>query len=141
MSFYFCRMKEKTSKIILIVEAAENQAASLREWILASSLVPVFVSNGVEALLWLGKGNIPDLIIADAGIGPMNAETFIRTIKSSGFFQEVPVLAVGFPEHHPMLAAMRQAGAYDHAFLPIDPQSMNERVNRILPHLNLAQAE
>jgi CheY-like chemotaxis protein len=133
MLLYLCIAVEKKEKLILIVESAENQSSSLREWVFASSFSPVFVANGVEALLWLGKGNIPDLIIVDAGMGPMNAETFIRTIQSSGFFQEIPVFAVGLPEHHPMLAAMRQAGARDHAFLPLDSAAINQRLTQVWP--------
>ena len=131
-------------KVVLIVERDGRKDASLHEWALASSIVPVFVSSGVEALLWLGKGNIPDLILADAGMEPMAGPDFIRTIRSSGFFQEVPVIAFGLPEFHPLLAAMRQAGAGDHVFLPVIPEVMTERIDRFFSgrfhsHLPVAQ--
>lgn len=123
-------MEYSAKKVVLIIERDGMEDASLREWALASSIIPVFVSNGVEALLWLGKGNIPDLILADAGMVPMPGPDFIRTIRSSGFFQEIPVIAFGLPEFHPSLAAMRQSGAVDHVFLPLEAQAMSQRLER-----------
>lgn len=136
-------MEYSAKKVVLIIER-DSREDSLRQWTLASEIIPVFVSSGVEALLWLGKGNIPDLILADAGMEPMPGPEFIRTIRSSGFFQEIPVIAFGLPEFHPSLAAMRQAGAVDHVFLPLVPEAMSQRIGsffqgRLRNHLPVMQ--
>ena len=126
-------MKTSQEITVLIIEKGENSALEIRSWVFRNPVIPVFVSSGIEALIWLGKGNIPDLILADADMQPVDGPEFIRTLKSSGFFQEIPVVAFGYPEHHPVLASMRQAGASDHVFLPADSDSLQ---NRFAPLLN-----
>ena len=110
-------MQAKVDKLILIIENETSEASSVKKWSLTEGVIPVFVASGVEALLWLGKGNIPDMILADAAMDKMPGEEFIRTIRRSGFFQEIPVLVFGNIEHHLTMVAMRQAGAGDHIFL------------------------
>ena len=117
---------------VLIVEKELNSASDIRDWAFRNPVLPVFVSSGLDALIWLGKGNIPDLIMVDSGIEPMDGPDFIKTIKASGFFQDIPVLAFGYPENHPMLANMRQAGAGEHIFLPIKADFINERLKGFL---------
>jgi len=70
--------------------------------------------------------------MVDSGIEPMDGPDFIKTIKASGFFQDIRVLAFGYPENHPMLANMRQAGAGEHIFLPIKADFINERLKSFL---------
>lgn len=115
--------------LILIVEKEENSSGLIRDWVFRNPVSSVFVASGVDALLWLGRGNLPDLILADAGMKSMDGPEFIRTLKSSGFFQEIPVLAYGNPEEHPMLAGMRQAGAMGHIFLPDDASGLDQRLS------------
>lgn len=112
---------------VLIIEKEQNSVSEIRDWAFRNPVIPVFVSSGIEALLWLGKGNIPDFILADAQMQSMAGPEFIRTLKSSGFFQEIPVVAFGYPEHHPVLASMRQAGASGHLFLPTDAEALKQR--------------
>ena len=118
--------------LVLIIEKEENSASAIRDWAFRNPVVSVFVSSGVDGLIWLGKGNIPDVILADAEMYPMEGPEFIRTLKSSGFFQEIPVIAFGNPELHPVLASMRQAGAAEHIFLPADPSSLHQRLEHFL---------
>lgn len=126
--------------LILIIEKEDSIHSSVRSWAMQSSVIPVFVSSGVEALLWLGKGNIPDLILADASMEKMSGQEFVETIRSSGFFQDIPVVVFGYPEFHLSLASMRQAGACDHVFLPAEPEFLHERVFRNLKIRTSAQA-
>jgi CheY-like chemotaxis protein len=123
-------MQAKVDKLILIIENETSEASSVKKWSLTEGVIPVFVASGVEALLWLGKGNIPDMILADAAMDKMPGEEFIRTIRRSGFFQEIPVLVFGNTENHLTMVAMRQAGAGDHIFLPAEPAFIHERVLR-----------
>ena len=121
-----------TDKLILIVENEANPALSVRDWAYGSSITPVFVSSGLEALLWLGKGNLPDAILADAGMEQLNGVDFVKTLAQSGFFHEIPVLVFGPPQFHPVLAGMRQAGAKDHVFLPVDGEELSIRLSGLL---------
>jgi CheY-like chemotaxis protein len=70
---------------VLIVEKELNSASDIRDWAFRNPVIPVFVGSGLEALIWLGKGNIPDLIMVDSGIEPMEGPDFIKTIKGIGY--------------------------------------------------------
>jgi CheY-like chemotaxis protein len=118
---------------VLIIEKEVNSAQTLRDWVFRNPVVPVFVSSGIEALLWLGKGNIPDLILADAEMQePVSGSEFIRTLKASGFFHEIPIVVFGNPDRHPEMAMMRQAGAAEHIFLSVEPQVLYKRLETLI---------
>jgi CheY-like chemotaxis protein len=118
--------------MILIIEREENSSSEIRHWALQHTSAPVFVANAVEALLWLGKGNLPRLILAEAAMQPIAGPEFVRTLKSSGFFQDIPVVVFGNPEQHPLMAEMRQAGASDHVFLPVNVDFLQKRFDSYL---------
>lgn len=52
------------------------------------------VNDGFEALAWMGKGNIPDLILLDMDLPKIDGATFLSNIKSSGFFKNIPVILI-----------------------------------------------
>jgi len=52
------------------------------------------VNDGFEALAWMGKGNIPDLILLDLNLPRIDGHTFLTNIKSSGFFKNIPVILI-----------------------------------------------
>jgi CheY-like chemotaxis protein len=120
-------MNTSQELLVLIIEKEANSADGIRDWVFRNPVIPVFVSTAVEALLWLGKGNIPHLILADADMKSMAGSEFVRTLKSSGFFHDIPVVVFGYPEQHPLMAEMRQAGAADHVFLPIEQEDLKAR--------------
>ena len=54
--------------------------------------------NGFEALLWLGNGNIPDFIILDLDMPRMGGLEFLKNIRGSGFYRNIPVIVVSGEE-------------------------------------------
>ena len=45
--------------------------------------------NGKEALAYLQKGDLPDLIICDLQMPEINGYDFTKQIRSSGFFDDI----------------------------------------------------
>lgn len=119
-------------KMILIIEKEANSAPEIRDWAFRTPVIPVFVSTAVEALIWLGKGNLPNLILAEAGMQQMNGPDFVRTLQASGFFHDIPVIVFGSADQHPLMAEMRQAGAVDHVFLPAEADALKKRFEYFL---------
>jgi len=118
-------------KQILIVENGAKPGSDIRDWAFRNPVVPVFMGNGIEALLWLGKGNIPDIIFAEVEMGLTPGVQFIQYLKASGFFNEIPIIAFGNPDKHEGLAAMMQAGADDYLVRPILSEDIGNCVNKI----------
>jgi two-component system chemotaxis response regulator CheY len=49
-------------------------------------------SDGLEAMLWLSKGNFPDLIILDREMPNLGGKKFLRGLRGSGMYKDIPVL-------------------------------------------------
>jgi len=125
-------MGTSQEKVVLIIEKEANSAPEIRNWAFGNPVVPVLVTSAVEALIWLGKGNLPTLILADAEMKQMDGPDFVRTLQSSGFFHDIPVIVFGTPDQHLMMAEMRQAGAVDHVFLPAEADALQKRIEHFL---------
>lgn len=120
--------------VVAIVENGSIPGPEFRQWSETNDTNLVFLGSGIEALLWLGKGNIPDLILAEADMGFMPGEQFIQNLKRNGFFRDIPVVAFGNPSSHPRLAEMMQAGADDVLIRPFGCEEITDMMGRFLSH-------
>jgi CheY-like chemotaxis protein len=78
-------------KKILIVDD-EVSVLRLLEFILKDEYLPVIKQSGIDALSSLNNGEIPDLIISDMEMPFFNGVDFIRSLKTSGYFRNIPVI-------------------------------------------------
>ena len=88
-------------KKILLVED-EPIIHRLLHFILSKEFDVQSTSNGYEAFLWLERQAIPDLIIMDWMMPHMDGQTFLKCIKVSGLYGDIPVIILssleGLPE-------------------------------------------
>jgi CheY-like chemotaxis protein len=119
-------------KQILLIEKSSRPNLEIREWASKFDFQLVLMGNGIEALLWLGKGNIPDFIFAEEEMGLMPGHQFIQYLKASGFFNDIPIIAIGNPARHEQLASMMQSGALDYVIRPISSELLAQKLNRLL---------
>ena len=84
-------------KKILLVDD-EIAILKLLEFILKKDYELVIKNNGFDALTWLDNGNIPDLIISDMEMPYFNGADFVRSLKVSGYFRNVPVIVLSGSE-------------------------------------------
>jgi CheY-like chemotaxis protein len=64
-------------------------------WLIAQILKDFEVvckSDGLEAMLWLSKGNHPDLIILDREMPNLGGVKFLRALRGSGIYKDIPVM-------------------------------------------------
>lgn len=123
---------------VLVIENRARPNRLLHLFTKSKSWQKIVKSNGIEALMWLGKGNIPSLILADADMGGIQGKQFVGYLKANGFFQDIPVVAMGEPHQREDLASMMQAGADDYLVKPISMEQLDARVSRLLVHENVA---
>jgi DNA-binding response OmpR family regulator len=91
--------------------------------------------NGKEALEWMQQGVIPDVIIADVNMPEINGLEFIRQIRSSGFFKDVPLIMLSGNEGSSDKIKCLKAGADDYLIKPLNPEELEARIDNIFRRL------
>lgn len=54
----------------------------------------ICMPDGLEAMLWLFKGNKPDLIILDREMPNLGGDKFLRALRGSGLYKDIPVMVL-----------------------------------------------
>ncbi|TCC93962.1 response regulator [Pedobacter frigiditerrae] len=78
-------------KSILLIDD-EVTVLKLLEFILKENYTLEIKNNGLEAISWMDDGNMPDLIISDLEMPYVNGLDFVRSIKTSGYYREIPII-------------------------------------------------
>jgi DNA-binding response OmpR family regulator len=86
--------------------------------------------NGLDAMLWLGQGHLPDVILADVAMPRLSGVEFINNLKASGFFCDVPVLVLTDEDKTEMTIQCMNAGATDYIFKPFTPSELLDKVSK-----------
>ena len=88
--------------------------------------------DGMEGLAWLSAGNLPDLIMLDMQMPRLNGLDFLRQLRASGFFSEIPVLLISGNDNATENAHAFDLGIVDFIRKPFNPVSLQEKVTAIL---------
>jgi len=92
----------------------------------------VTMSNGKEALYWMQSGNIPDLIICDIEMPIMDGFEFIKKVRSSSFFDDIPLIMLSGKEESKDKIKCFEMGADDYIIKPFNPKELIARIKRRL---------
>ena len=95
----------------------------------------IHLKNGREALDWLYAGNMPEAIVADLNMPLLNGFEFLKTMRSSAFYKNVPVIILSSDETSAMRIACFEAGADDYLIKPFNPRELELRIERIIKWL------
>ena len=91
-------------------------------------------NDGMSAMYWLAKGNLPDLIITDLDMPNINGEDFVINLKNSGFFNEVPFIVItGYSGKEQRLKCM-SLGVHDYFEKPFNPKDLLFSAEVVLKH-------
>jgi DNA-binding response OmpR family regulator len=88
--------------------------------------------DGIEGLAWLSAGNMPDLIMLDMQMPRLNGLEFLRQLRSTGFFAQIPVLLISGNDDATENAEVFNLGIVDFIPKPFNPVSLREKVMAIL---------
>src|SRR5258706_4489401 len=78
-------------KRILIVDD-DLSILKLLNFIISKDYDIVVRNNGIDAFSWLEDGNIPELIISDLQMRYFDGQSFIKKVKISGLFRDIPII-------------------------------------------------
>jgi two-component system, chemotaxis family, chemotaxis protein CheY len=94
--------------------------------------------DGIEGLAWLSAGNMPDLIMLDMQMPRLNGLQFLRQLRSTGFFAQIPVLLISGNDDAVENAEVFNLGIVDFIPKPFNPVTLREKVTAILEKQPLA---
>ena len=84
-----------TRKTILIIDD-DNSTRLLLGFLLKQHYIVATKKDGIEAMLWLNEGNMPDLILLDMSMPRLSGYNFLQNLRKSGFFKDIPFLLFTF---------------------------------------------
>ncbi len=122
---------------ILIIDD-EQTIRLLLENFLSKNYDVVAKKDGEEALEWL-EGHLPDLIICDIQMKPMDGFTFVEKVRQRGFTKHTPIVMLsGNGEKSEDRVKCYQLGAQDFLAKPFSPVELTELIKKNLDPIHYA---
>lgn len=120
-------------KLLLIVDD-DLSILKLLNFILSKDYDIVVKTNGFDALDWLENGNMPTLIISDLAMPTFDGQAFVKNVKISGFYKDIPVVLLSAA--HDLDNQVSQMPFKVDAYLqkPFNPTVLKSEISKILQH-------
>lgn len=118
-------------KTLLIVDD-DLSILKLLNFILSKDYEIVVKNNGIEAFSWLEDGNLPKLIISDLQMPYFDGQSFVKNVKISGFYRDIPVIMLSAAHDLDQQVANMpfKVDAYMHK--PFNPTELKNAINQAL---------
>lgn len=116
---------------VLIIDD-EPIMRKLLEQILKERYEVISLENGKEALEWMYSGNIPDLVVADLNMPEINGFEYIRRVRESGFFKDLPLIVLSGEESSAERIKSLKLGANDYLVKPFNPEELGLRIDNLI---------
>ncbi len=118
-------------KKILVIDD-EITIRTLLEKFLSHTYEVTAIANGEEGLNWLQSGNIPDLMIVDLEMPVLDGYAFTEQVRSSGYFQNIPIMMLSGVDSSTERVKCYQLGAHDFMIKPFNPEELLLKIEIIL---------
>ena len=118
-------------KQVLIIDD-EPIMRKLLEQILKDKYEVISLENGREGLEWMYSGNIPDLVVADLNMPEINGFEYIKKVRESGFFNDVPLIVLSGEESSSERIKCLKLGANDYLIKPFNPEEQGLRIDNLI---------
>ena len=116
---------------VIIIEDDMYMQGIIAQCLSESFSTSVF-NDGMDALAYLQEGNLPDIIISDLNIPNLNGMQFLEQVRSSGFFNSIPVVILSGVDSTDTRIKCLEAGADDFIVKPFNPKELEARLKIIL---------
>lgn len=118
-------------KKILVIDD-ELSIRLLLENYLGKTYDVVTRNDGMEGLKWMESGNMPDLIVADIQMPNLDGYDFIKNVRASGFFRDIPMIMLSGIESSQEKVKCLKLGANDYMIKPFNPEELSIRIEILL---------
>jgi len=121
-------------KQVLIVDD-EPSILKLLNFILSKQYEIHAMESGYKAHLWLEDGNFPDIVILDLHMPHFDGTSFLKSIKISGYYREIPVIILSAAEDLENIVANLPFKVEAYFPKPFNPESLKEEIVKVLAAL------
>jgi DNA-binding response OmpR family regulator len=122
------RMKKK----ILVIDDERTIRVLLENFL--KEYIVTTKNDGLEGLSWLQEGNMPDLIIADIQMPNLDGYEFVKQLRASGFFKDIPLIVLSGIESTAEKVKCLKLGANDYIVKPFNPEELLIRIELLISH-------
>lgn len=122
-------------KTILVIDD-EMSIRMLLENFLSKTYTVVTRNDGQEGLQYLEEGNMPDLIVADIQMPNLDGYEFIKNVRASGFFKNIPVIMLSGIESSNERVKCLKLGADDYLVKPFNPEELSIRIDNLIARMS-----
>ncbi len=129
-------MKDMSGRKQILTIEDDSSVRMLLEYLLRSSYTVKAQKDGIEGMLWLENGNMPDLIILDTEMPRLNGFDFLKNIRKSGYYRNIPVIMLVGAEQSENIINYLHQGANDIIMKPFNPKDLFEKIENILINKN-----
>ncbi|MFD2933746.1 response regulator [Spirosoma flavum] len=89
-------------------------------------------TNGIEAMAWLEKGNVPDIILTDLRMPLLDGQELIGLIRNSSLYRNVPIIVLSSMEDSSLKISCIEQGADDFIVKPFNPLEVKAKIKALL---------
>lgn len=118
-------------KRILLVED-EPTIQRLLHFILSGEFEVDVAADGYDAFLYLENRKIPDLIIMDWVMPHMDGKAFLKSLKVSGLYSEIPVIVLSASENIDEELGTLPFAVNHYLRKPFDPLKLKKTIDKLL---------
>lgn len=118
-------------KQVLIVDD-EPSILKLLDFILAKEYDIHAFTSGYTAHLWLEDGNFPDIIILDLQMPHFDGTSFLKSVKISGFYNEIPVIILSAAENLDDVIKGLNFHVEGYFPKPFNPEMLKNKISNVL---------
>lgn len=122
-------------KQILLVDD-EPSILKLLNFILSKEYQIHAMESGYKAHLWLEEGNFPDIIILDLHMPHFDGTSFLKSIKISGFYREIPVIILSAAEDLDKIVLNIPFKVEAYFPKPFNPETLKNKIKSVLNESN-----
>jgi DNA-binding response OmpR family regulator len=118
-------------KKILVIDD-ELSIRMLLENYLSKTYEVITRTDGLDGMKWLEDGNMPELIVADIQMPNMDGYEFIKNVRSSGYFKDIPMIMLSGIESSQEKVKCLKLGANDYMVKPFNPEELSIRIELLI---------